>query len=185
MATAPSFAPNNNIFPLVKPIASDASSAQDFNVIHHFGSLQPWRSVPSKYYGLPDASPVIPDGCEIVQAHLIHRHGARYPTTGTGPAIFAAKVHETANSPSGFDASGDLKFLQNWTYKLGAEILTPTGRSQVYVVRHDGGKMPTELPYPQIRSRRQFQSKIWSVNDSPTLLLHTSHVHNRRTSQRV
>ncbi|KAJ3569059.1 hypothetical protein NP233_g5303 [Leucocoprinus birnbaumii] len=132
MATAPSFGPMENRFPLVKPVASDAKNADDFDVIHHFGSLQPWRSVPSAEYGLPDASPVIPNGCDIVQVHLLHRHGARYPTSGVGPASFAAKVHQSASAGKGFEATGDLQFLRNWTYKLGAEILTPFGRSQLY-----------------------------------------------------
>lgn len=131
MATAPSFSPNHNHFPLVKPVAADASDPGDFDVLQHFGNLSPWRSIPSKNYGLPDASPVIPDGCEIVQVHLLHRHGARYPTLDFGPASFAAKVHEAANSPAGFKATGRLKFLRNWTYKLGGEILTPFGRSQL------------------------------------------------------
>ncbi|KAF9455034.1 acid phosphatase [Macrolepiota fuliginosa MF-IS2] len=131
MATAPSFAPNHNHFPLVQPIAADADNAHDFDVLQHLGNLSPWRSVPSKNYGLPGASPVVPSGCEVVQVHLVHRHGARYPADG-GPATFAGRVHEIANSPSGFNATGRLKFLRNWTYKLGAELLTPFGRSQLY-----------------------------------------------------
>jgi hypothetical protein len=31
---------------------------------------------------------------------------------------------------SGFSVSGELAFLSQWTYKLGAELLTPFGRSQ-------------------------------------------------------
>lgn len=133
MATAPSFGVMENRFPLVEPIASDAKNADDFDVIHHFGSLQPWFSIPSADYGLPDASPVIPNGCDIVQVHLLHRHGARYPS-GSDPSSFATKLHEAANSGTHFEANGDLQFLRNWTYKLGAEILTPFGRSQLCVV---------------------------------------------------
>jgi len=133
MATAPSFGVMQNRFPLVKPIASDAKNASAFDVIGQFGSLQPWFSVPSAAYGLPDASPVVPDGCDVVQVHLLHRHGARYPTSGPGPAAFATKLHEMASSTAHFEANGDVQFLRNWTYKLGAEILTPFGRSQMCV----------------------------------------------------
>ena len=133
MATAPSFGAMQNRFPLVNPIASDAKDTNAFDVIRHFGSLQPWFSVPSAAYGLPDASPVIPNGCDIVQVHLLHRHGARYPTSGPGPASFATKLHEAASSTTSFEANGDAQFLRNWTYKLGAEILTPFGRSQLCV----------------------------------------------------
>jgi hypothetical protein len=59
----------------------------------------------------------------------LYRHGARYPTSGAAPATFAGKV-VNATKNGGFSASGDLSFLANWTYGLGAELLTPFGRSQ-------------------------------------------------------
>lgn len=80
-------------------------------------------------YDLPDASPLIPDGCNIVQLHLLYRHGARYPTSGAAPATFAQKV-QNATRAGGFKVTGELAFLADWTYKLGAELLTPFGRSQ-------------------------------------------------------
>lgn len=59
---------------------------------------------------------------------LLYRHGARYPTSGAGPSTFSSKV---ANATKvGFEVTGELEFLANWTYKLGAELLTPFGRSQ-------------------------------------------------------
>jgi hypothetical protein len=82
-------------------------------------------------FGLPWAAPQIPDGCDLQQVHLLHRHGARYPTSGGGgPASFAAKIHSAA-SGNGFTAKGSIRFLNTWTYKLGAEILTPFGREQL------------------------------------------------------
>ncbi|KXN87322.1 3-phytase A [Leucoagaricus sp. SymC.cos] len=132
MVTAPSFSHNHNQFPLVKPIAADAKDAKSFNVIRYFGNLSPWRSIPSSNYGLPEASPIVPDDCKIVQVHLLHRHGARYPVSSSSLGGFAAKIHEAANSEEGFEANGDLKFLRTWTYKLGAETLTPFGRAQLY-----------------------------------------------------
>jgi hypothetical protein len=131
MATAPYFSHNHNQFPLVKPVAADAKDSKSFNVIKYFGNLSPWRSIPSKNYGLPEASPVVPDGCQVVQVHLLHRHGARYPTTSSNIGLFATKIHEAANSETGFEAYGDLKFLRTWTYKLGAETLTPFGRAEL------------------------------------------------------
>jgi hypothetical protein len=61
--------------------------------------------------------------------HLLYRHGARYPTTGAAPSTFAQKVLN-ATKASGFSVTGELSFLSGWTYKLGAELLTPFGRSQ-------------------------------------------------------
>lgn len=79
-------------------------------------------------YGLPDASPLIPDGCNIVQMHLLYRHGARYPTTGAPPSTFAQKLVNATET--GFNVTGELSFLADWTYPLGAELLTPFGRGQ-------------------------------------------------------
>ena len=119
----------DNMFPLVAPTIKSGSSSS-FNPLDHLGNLGPWQSVSS--LGLPNASPVIPSGCSLKQVHLLHRHGARYPTSGSAPSAFAAKVHSTATG-KGFLATGALTFLNTWTYKLGAEILTPFGRAQLYV----------------------------------------------------
>jgi hypothetical protein len=84
-------------------------------------------------YGLPHANPLIPEGCTINQMHLLYRHGARYPTSGAAPATFASKLMN-ATKGAGFQVSGELAFLSNWTYKLGAELLTPFGRSQNFLL---------------------------------------------------
>ncbi|KAF5349760.1 hypothetical protein D9758_010177 [Tetrapyrgos nigripes] len=44
----------------------------------------------------------------------------------------ATVLHVAANNGTGFTASGPLEFLNTWTYKLGSEILTPFGRSQLF-----------------------------------------------------
>ena len=61
--------------------------------------------------------------------HLLYRHGARYPTSGSLPYTFAGKVHN-ATMMGGYSATGALTFLNDWTFKLGAELLTPFGRQQ-------------------------------------------------------
>ena len=60
----------------------------------------------------------------------MYRHGARYPTSGSLPTTFSAKLQQATQSYTGFNATGDLAFLNDWTYKLGAELLTPFGRLQ-------------------------------------------------------
>ncbi|KAH9484974.1 3-phytase A [Psilocybe cubensis] len=130
--TAPVAAKVDSFFPLINGGAEDSTPMDPFDVLVHLGNLSPFQSVPSSAFGLPGASPLIPEGCDIVQAHLLHRHGARYPTADSGPPGFAAKVNAAANSGSGFSAKGDLSFLNTWTYKLGGDILTPFGRSQLF-----------------------------------------------------
>ena len=86
----------------------------------------------SSDYGLPNASPLAPEGCDVTQMHLLYRHGARYPTSGAAPGTFAQKLANATKTGLAF--SGDLAFLDEWTYKLGAELLTPFGRSQNFLL---------------------------------------------------
>jgi hypothetical protein len=117
-------------FPLAAPQPHGNNAFADrFNIAKYWGNLSPWYSVSSADYGLPNASPLIPEGCTIVQMHLLYRHGARYPTSGAAPATFAQKLHN-ATLTGGLSVGGEIAFLSNWTYKLGAELLTPFGRSQ-------------------------------------------------------
>jgi len=52
----------------------------------------------------------------------------RYPTLDYGGP---AGVAQRLGAASGWKASGDLSFLNTWSYKLGAELLTPFGRGQL------------------------------------------------------
>ena len=133
--TAPAYPYNNNgqaaNFPLVAPVPLGESAASSFDLTKYWGNLSPWYSVPSSDYGLDDASPLIPAGCDVTQMHLLYRHGARYPTAGAAPSAFASELATAASSKNRtVRFSGDLAFLGDWTYKLGAELLTPFGRSQ-------------------------------------------------------
>ncbi|GJN89464.1 hypothetical protein Rhopal_002450-T1 [Rhodotorula paludigena] len=128
--TAASYPTHTDIYPLVVPAASDAKDAKSFDISKYWGNLSPQYSVNPAQYGLANASPAVPDKCEVVQAHLYFRHGARYPTTGAPPSTFAGKVQNATQAAGGFTASGPLAFLNDWTYKLGAELLTPFGRKQ-------------------------------------------------------
>lgn len=121
---------DTSTFPLVidRPYGNNDSSS-DFNIFRTWGNLAPWYSVPSSTYGLDSASPLIPDGCSITQVHMLYRHGARYPTSGAAPSTFAAELHNATLNGT-LKGTGDLEFINDWTYKLGAELLTPFGRLQ-------------------------------------------------------
>jgi hypothetical protein len=45
-----------------------------------------------------------------------------------GPAGFADKL---SKCPTSWTATGESAFLNEWTYKLGEEVLTPFGRKQL------------------------------------------------------
>jgi len=55
---------------------------------------------------------------------MLHRHGARYPTSTT------STVTKIVNATGKFNATGKLAFLNTWTYKLGEQILTPVGKQE-------------------------------------------------------
>jgi Histidine phosphatase superfamily (branch 2) len=60
---------------------------------------------------------------------MLHRHGSRYLTTGSGPFTTGQKI---TNATGTFNATGPLAFLNTWTYKLGAEILVPIGKQELF-----------------------------------------------------
>ena len=126
LATAP-FAPMvTPLSPLVPP-----KSSKKFHIPSHWGNLSPYHSV--KSHGLDNASPLIPAGCRLDELHWLQRHGARYPTSAPGGAEdFAARLKEAKSVGEGWEVKGELAWLQDWEYKLGREVLTPFGRSQLY-----------------------------------------------------
>ncbi|WWC60742.1 uncharacterized protein I303_103318 [Kwoniella dejecticola CBS 10117] len=121
-------------YPLVSDHPEGSDGSDGFDITKHWGNLSPWYSVPSSYYGLNDTSPNTPEGCSITQVHLLYRHGARYPTSGAPPSAFATKIANATAQSGGFNASGELEFLNDWSYLLGAELLTVSGRLQNFAL---------------------------------------------------
>ncbi|KAG2120757.1 histidine phosphatase superfamily [Suillus discolor] len=140
--TAIPFSKVENAYPLSRPHSADGANT-NFNVMRQWGNLAPMYSVES--FGLPDASPIIPEGCGLNAVHLLMRHGARYPTSDSGSSHFASKIHAAA-SKEGFSVTGDLKFLATWTYKLGAEILNAL-RPRLAVRLFSFTILPLTLPF--------------------------------------
>ncbi|KAI0066187.1 phosphoglycerate mutase-like protein [Artomyces pyxidatus] len=133
IATAPALAGPIDISPVVAPDTADHRGGS-FAVAQNWGNLSPMVSLAPGTFGLPRASPLVPAGCALQQVHILHRHGARYPSANGAafaPAALAAKLHSAA-AGAGLEASGPLEFLNTWVYKLGGEILTPFGRQEMY-----------------------------------------------------
>ncbi|PCH38306.1 phosphoglycerate mutase-like protein [Wolfiporia cocos MD-104 SS10] len=132
IATAPAYPIHSGAAHLVSPsFAKPNSNKTQFDLFKHWGNLSPWFSVGKDAFGL-DSSPEAPGTCRVTGLHLLHRHGARYPTEWAsygGPANLARRLNEASST---WTASGSLSFLNDWTYKLGEEILTPFGRQQLF-----------------------------------------------------
>ena len=70
----------------------------------------------------------LPLNSEIKQVHMISRHGSRYPqTNSTQEALGKSFIDSVA---AGNTFSNELEFLNNWSYKLGTEMLTRNGRKE-------------------------------------------------------
>jgi hypothetical protein len=138
IVTGPSYPVHTGAPVLVPPTSNGGANGgrptKKFDIFKKWGNLSPWYTVPSSSFGL-DTSPNPPQGCNVTGLHLVHRHGARYPTSWSpygGPANFAGRLHGASQKGIKWKASGDLTFLNDWTFKLGGELLTPFGRQQLY-----------------------------------------------------
>ncbi|KAI8305058.1 3-phytase A [Colletotrichum sp. SAR11_59] len=91
-------------------------------VSQFWGQYSPFFSVPS------EISAATPDGCTITFAQVLHRHGARDPTSGKTATYKALvdRIHQTATQyGKGFE------FIKDYQYTLGADELTPFGQREL------------------------------------------------------
>ncbi|KAJ7682173.1 phosphoglycerate mutase-like protein [Mycena polygramma] len=131
IATAPTYPLHTGAAQLVAPDALTRAKGKKFDLFKKWGNLSPWYSVDRTAFGL-DSGPEPPQTCRVTGLHFLHRHGARYPTAYAsygGPANFSSRLNAAA---SNWTAKGDLEFMNEWTYKLGEEVLTPFGRQQLF-----------------------------------------------------
>ena len=131
VATAPSYPFQSSTPNLVPPSFNKHGNhtSSKFDVFRHWGNLSPWFSVEHGAYGL-HSSPETPDTCRITGLHLLHRHGARYPTKFGkvhvcvcrvmvdghsaqygGTEDFATRLNQHAAE---WNATGRLSFLNEW-----------------------------------------------------------------------
>ncbi|KAJ5301904.1 hypothetical protein PENANT_c062G01728 [Penicillium antarcticum] len=109
------------------PEPTGASYASGFDMKKSWANLSPYKDAES--FGVPKG---VPQGCELSQVHVLHRHAERYPTDypldGEGMQDFATKLtNYTKTHPKKQVGSGPLTFLNNWKYVLGSDVLMETG----------------------------------------------------------
>ncbi|WFD00398.1 hypothetical protein MYAM1_003147 [Malassezia yamatoensis] len=103
---------------------------EKFNPFQHMGPLSPYFSADfqvdnGKYLATPTGA----NGtCTLTQVHILHRHGARYPTGGSPTELVRDMVKQR-----GVAFTGPLTFLNMYEYRLGAELLVPLGRQQLHM----------------------------------------------------
>jgi hypothetical protein len=111
--------------PLQTSIPIEGMGSGNESIFKMMGYLSPY--MPSPGFGV-DEYP-LPAGAEILQVQMLSRHGSRYPTSGSEVAELGQKI---ANASETFKPRGSLSFLRDWTYQLGAEILVPKGRQELF-----------------------------------------------------
>lgn len=93
---------------------------------------------------------------------MLSRHGSRYPTTGTNVQTFGEKL---AANVGKFKATGLLSFLNTWKYELGAEILVPRGRQELFEsgILHYYQYAQLYNPHSRIIARTTTQDRMLKV----------------------
>lgn len=90
--TAPAYPVHTGAPHLVSPFTvGKNTTVETFDIFRHWGNLSPWFTVGRGSFGL-DSSPEAPETCQITGLHLLHRHGARYPTQYGMSSLFAFQV---------------------------------------------------------------------------------------------
>lgn len=105
-------------------------NTENGNIFHMQGQLSHYFPNPSGF-GVDEYH--LPSNASIVQLNMLSRHGSRYPTTGAGAQVLGEKIHNYTTGVLGnVNFTGPLHFLNSWTYKLGAEILVPVGKQELF-----------------------------------------------------
>lgn len=108
------------------PSTQTGPSPNGFDITKSWSNLTPYKDAD---FGLPKGSP---HGCELSQAHVLHRHAERFPSSGPldadGMENFHAKIaNYTKAHPDASVGRGPLAFLNEWRYLLGRDLLVDSG----------------------------------------------------------
>jgi hypothetical protein len=98
LVTAPVYPVHSGAPGLLVPTSiplGNSDARPDFDLLKYWGNLSPWYSNKKGAFGV-DSGPEPPETCRVTGLHLLHRHGARYPT-GWGVSLFRL-VFESARN---------------------------------------------------------------------------------------
>ncbi|WFD35845.1 hypothetical protein MCUN1_002713 [Malassezia cuniculi] len=107
---------------------------EKYNPFRHMGPLTPYQS---GEFGVDNSrhlrTPISDQGvCTLQQVHILHRHGARYPTTGSPTELVAKFIERNQLGGRVVKFTGPLAFMNDYVYRLGKELLVPVGRNQLH-----------------------------------------------------
>jgi hypothetical protein len=103
-------------------------NTENRNIFQRLANLSPYFPNP-RGFGV-DEYP-IPAGSNVTWLNMIHRHGSRYPEF-SGRASERTLGKKIMDAMGKFTATGKLSFLNTWEFLLGAEILVPIGKQELF-----------------------------------------------------
>ena len=103
-----------------------ATYPNGFDITQSWSILSPYKDAD---FGVPKG---VPRGCELTQAHVLHRHAERFPNPGPlnagGMENFHSKLVDYAEAhPGEAIGRGPLEFLNGWRYLFGEDSPLPIG----------------------------------------------------------
>ncbi|CCV00433.1 unnamed protein product [Malassezia sympodialis ATCC 42132] len=110
------------------PLNAEQDHATSDDIFRNLGSTSPYHQADDLFpetHGYEN----VPKQCRIKQAHILHRHGSRYPATGAG--LLDAKLG-LAQKLGNLQAQGDYGFLHSWKDQLGENALVHLGAQELF-----------------------------------------------------
>lgn len=98
------------------------------NIFQSLANLSPYFPNP-RGFGVNEYP--IPPGANVTWVNMVHRHGSRYPEV-SGEAAERTLGKKLTDAAGKFTAHGPLSFLNDWKFLLGAEILVPNGKYELF-----------------------------------------------------
>ncbi|RMZ67306.1 3-phytase A precursor [Pyrenophora seminiperda CCB06] len=119
-----SYIPNTPLETQV-PIAGNVDNK---NIFQSLANISPYFPNP-RGFGVNEYP--VPAGTNVTWLNMVHRHGSRYPEV-SGEAAERTLGKKLTDAAGKFTGHGPLSFLNDWKFLLGAEILVPNGKQELF-----------------------------------------------------
>ncbi|KAF1831309.1 3-phytase A precursor [Decorospora gaudefroyi] len=103
-------------------------NSENRNIFQSLANISPYFPNP-RGFGVNEYS--VPPGSNVTWLNMVHRHGSRYPEV-SGEAAERTLGKKLADAAGKFTGHGELSFLNDWKFMLGAEILVPNGKQELF-----------------------------------------------------
>ncbi|KAH7394471.1 3-phytase A precursor [Pyrenochaeta sp. MPI-SDFR-AT-0127] len=105
-----------------------AGNVDNKNIFQSLANISPYFPNP-RGFGVNEYA--IPSGSNVSWLNMVHRHGSRYPEV-SGDAAERTLGKKLTDAAGKFTGHGPLSFLNDWKFLLGAEILVPNGKQELF-----------------------------------------------------